>query len=232
MEYIEILDRLLLSDNVVYNFYTEYEHNEIFREDLDKHLPEIRKCDEQKQNNPWHKHNVLKHILHSVEAINTLSTNLPEKERKLLAYTMFFHDMGKPKCHIERMKDGKMIDSFFNHNIESARIAKEHTIEFGFNEEDGRVLEKLVLDHDIFMYIKDFPTTNPHWKTLSYDVIDDEISSLNTVGDGTKLMKYLIMVGRADNLAQNEKMTEESLAMLDKMDRMLEEREKTSAKEV
>ncbi|MBE5735585.1 MAG: HD domain-containing protein [Clostridiales bacterium] len=226
MKYTEILDRLLLSDNVVHNFYTEYEHNAEFRNALDHSLPEVRKCEEQRQNNPWHKYNVLGHILHSVQAINFQTTDLPPEDRKLLAYTMFFHDMGKPKCHIERMKDGKMIDSFFNHNIESAKIAKAHASEFGFNDTETNVLEKLVLDHDIFMYIKDYPTTNPHWKTLSYDVINDEISSLNTVGDGTKLMRYLIMVGRADNLAQNEKMTADSLAMLDKMDHMLDEREK------
>ena len=35
-------------------------------------------------------------------------------------------------------------------------------------------------------------------------------------------MKYLIWVGRSDNLAQNEKMTGESLKMLEKFEEMLE----------
>ena len=41
-----------------------------------------------------------------------------------------------------------------------------------------------------------------------------------------KLMKYLIMVGKSDNIAQNEQMTGESLAMLDKMNTMINELEK------
>ena len=35
-------------------------------------------------------------------------------------------------------------------------------------------------------------------------------------------MKYLVMVGRADNMAQNPEMTRDSLHMLDKMDDMLD----------
>ena len=48
-----------------------------------------------------------------------------------------------------------------------------------------------------------------------------EIKDLNEVGNGMVLMKYLVMVGRADNLAQNEKMTGDSLKLLDNIDNML-----------
>ena len=222
MNYIEQLDNILLSDNVVDNFYNAYNNNRDFRKDIDTHIPEINLCEKQQQNNPWHKYNVLSHILHSVDAINNQTNNLNKNERRLLAYVMFFHDIGKPKCHIERLKDGKKIDSFFNHNIESAKIAKQHAKELGFDKKDEKILEKLVFKHDIFMFIKDFPTTNPHWRQLTPNLIKDEIDDLNSVGDGYKLMQFLIMIGRADNLAQNEKMTKESLVMLDKIDKMLD----------
>ena len=72
------------------------------------------------------------------------------------------------------------------------------------------------------MFIKDFATQNPYWKRLTDEVIKDEIADLNSVGNGVELLRQLIMVGRADNLAQNEKMTADSLKMLDKMVLMLE----------
>ena len=52
--------------------------------------------------------------------------------------------------------------------------------------------------------------------------IKKEIENLSCVGDGNQLMKYLIMVGRADNKAQNPQMTAESLHLLDVMDKMLD----------
>ena len=94
----EVLDSLLLSNNVVDNFYNEYINNAWFKEELDKFLPEIYLCEKQKQNNPWHKYNVLGHILHSVEEMNKQTSNLPIVDRRLLAYTMLLHDIGKPHC--------------------------------------------------------------------------------------------------------------------------------------
>jgi len=219
---LEILDKVILSENVVEDFYNEYKNNVKFKNWLDDVIPEIKKCEDQKQNNPWHKYNVLGHILHSVEEMNNMTKDLEYNEKRLLAYTMFFHDIGKPDCHIRRNKNGKMIDSFFNHNIKSEEIVKRILPRLNFNERDSKIIEKLVLKHDIFMFIKLEKTDNPYWKQLSNDVIEEEIDDLNLVGDGFKLMKYLIWVGRSDNLAQNEKMTGESLKMLEKFEEMLE----------
>ena len=33
-------------------------------------MPQVEDCKNQEQNNPWHKYNVLDHILHSVEEMN------------------------------------------------------------------------------------------------------------------------------------------------------------------
>ena len=223
MEQLDIFENILLDDIVVDRFYTEYKNNTEFKSWLDGFLPEVEMCEQQEQHNPWHKYNVLGHILHSVEEMNklTIKYNVEDMDRKMLAMVMFFHDIGKPACHITREKNGEMIDSFFNHNIESEKVFRR--VAGKLRIEDGLVdiMAKMIYKHDIFMFIKDFPTKNPYWKTLSPEIVAKEIADLNTVGDGKKLIKYLILVGMADNLAQNEKMTGDSLRMLGKMIQMV-----------
>lgn len=213
-----------MSNKVVDQFYNEYNNNADFNTWLNNIMPETQACEDQEQQNPWHKYNVLGHILHSVEAINQLDIDMPEKDRKMLSFTMFLHDIGKPECHIRRMKDGKMIDSFFNHNLASEKIANRVLNKFGFDNDDSAIISTLVRDHDIFMFIKKNQTNNPHWRQLDDSVVDEEVAKLDMVGDGEKLMRELVMVGRADSMAQNEKMTRESFELLDKFDTMLDSR--------
>ena len=77
------------------------------------------------------------------------------------------------------------------------------------------------------MFIKSYETNNPYWRVLSKQLVEQEIEELNSVGNGNELMRWLVMVGRADNLAQNEKMTAESLKLLDKFDDILNGLEQT-----
>jgi len=162
--------------------------------------------------------------LHSVEEMNKQTEGMPLNERRILAYTMLMHDIGKPAKHITREKNGEMIDSFFDHNIESEVVARRVLPKLNFSEDEINIIAKLVYKHDIFMFIKDKPTRNPHWKVLTPALIEHEIAELSQVGDGEKLMKWLVMVGRSDNLAQNEKLTGEALALLDKIDNILSRR--------
>lgn len=221
MNNIETLEKIILSTNVVVAFYDKYTGD--FKVWLDNLLPEINNCINQEQINPWHKYNVMDHILHSVEEMNKQTSHLPMNDRKILAYSMFFHDIGKPACHIRRIVDGKDRDSFFNHNLESERVCRRVLPQLINNNEDIDVICKLVNKHDIFMFIRDFKHNNPHWRTLSPNLIQEEINDLNSVGDGKKLMRYLIMIGRSDHRAQNEKMTPPSLKLLEKCDKILDE---------
>ena len=109
---IVLLDKILLSNNVVKDFCNEYNSNTEFKKWLDTFLPEIKSCEKQAQNNPWHKYNVLGHILHSVEEMNKQTLGLDNKTRRMLAYTMLLHDIGKPASHIVRMKNSQAMDSF------------------------------------------------------------------------------------------------------------------------
>ena len=221
MQNIEILDKILLSKNVVENFENGMENIE-FANWLISILPELADCARLNQDNPWHIYNCFEHILKSVEEINKQTVDLPEKDKRLLAYVMFYHDIGKPATHIRRYAKAykREVDSFFNHNIKSAEIVRRTANNFGFNAEEKKQIEKLVLDHDIFMFITDEKTKNPHHKQLSNELILEHIDDLSNFGDGKKLMSYLIMIGKADNKAQNPEMTTKSLKMLDKMELM------------
>lgn len=223
MKFIRLLDDIILSRDVVEKFYKIFDHDKDFTTWLDEEIPQIRKCEKQEQNNPWHKYNVLKHILYSVEEMNklTIERNFELKIRRMLAYVMLFHDIGKPEKHITRQKDGKLIDSFFEHNVASERIARQVLPKLGFEKTEIEIMAKLIYKHDIFMFIKLQHTSNPYWRTLSKEVIDEEIVDLNKVGDGKELLDWLVLVGRSDNLAQNEKMTKESLQMLGKFEEKL-----------
>ncbi len=222
MTNLEKLDNALLSENTCDKFYELYKDEE-FKDWLLSILPEVEDCNKQKQDNPWHIYDVLEHILHSVEEINKQTISLPESERRMLAYVMLYHDIGKPACHVRRYGKsyGREIDSFFNHNKKSAEIADRTLEKFGFTPSEIEIMKMLIDKHDIFMFIKEKSTSNPYWRVLNEELLKEEIDDLNKVGDGKKLLNFLVMVGRADSRAQNPAMTKEPLQLLDSMDNML-----------
>lgn len=220
----EKLDSILLNANVLEEFYKNYDDTK-FRSWLLKILPEVEKCRNQKQDNPWHIYNCLDHILHSVEAMNNFDKDYDYKTRRMLAYTMFLHDIGKPNCYIRRYSKlyGREVDSFFNHNKESAKIARRVLPFLNFDKKEQEILNLLVENHDIFMFIRLNNDGNKYHKLLTIDLIDDYVKKFSTIGDGIEIMKYLIMVGYSDSSAQNPAMTKPSFELLKKMEDVLEE---------
>ena len=221
MNNLKLLDNILLSQNVVEEFNNGMNNPE-FANWLISCIPEIQDCANLDQDNPWHIYNCLEHILKSVEEMNKQTKDFDREKRRLLAYSMFYHDMGKPATQSRRFSEvyNREIDSFFNHNIKSAEIVRNSAKNFEFNDEEINQIEKLVLEHDMFMFITEEEDFNPYHKVLSEELIMDKIKELSQVGDGQQLMSYLIMIGRADNKAQNPKMTDRSLRLLDKMETM------------
>lgn len=219
---IEILDEILLSDNVVEKFFENYENNN-FKTWLLNILPEVEDCKNQQQDNPWHIYDCLNHILHSVEHINAQTKNLPNNIRRMLAYVMFYHDIGKPACHIRRFGKlyGREVDSFFGHNLKSEEIANRTLAVFGFDSREIKIMLKLINKHDIFMFIRMNNDGNSHHRVLNNALLKEEIDDLNSVGNGRELLHYLIMIGRSDNRSQNPELTKPSLKMLDCMTEML-----------
>lgn len=219
MENIELLDNILLSDSVCELFHYEYETNKFFNEWINKTISEIKDCYNNPQNNPWHIYNILDHILYSVEEMNKLTKDLSFNDRRLLAYTMLLHDIGKPKCKFQRMKDGKIIDSFFKHNIESSKIAKRVLPNLNFSNEEIECMCELIYKHDIFINIT-LNKDDKHKRILSEKLVLNELDKVES-GDKYKVLSYLIKVGKADNNAQNPKMTKEKIELLNKMEEML-----------
>lgn len=218
---LSVLDKILLNDNVVDEFYKHYCDGE-FRRWLINLIPEVEDCKNLKQDNPWHIYNCLDHILHSVEEINKQSVNMDRDVRRMLAYTMFFHDMGKPECYIRRYSKlyGREIDSFFNHNKASVKIASRVLPSFNFDENRMKIINTLVDKHDIFMSLTLVDDGNHYHRVLTEDYVEDLVTELNNVGNGEEIINYLIMVGRSDNLSQNPKMTGNALKLLDVMQGM------------
>lgn len=217
-----LLDRILLSENVVKEFNINY-NNLQFKNWLLSLLPEVERCKNLKQDNPWHIYNCLEHILHSVEEMNRQTISLDLNTRRMLAYTMFLHDIGKPDCAIRRFSKqyNREVDSFFNHNKAGVRIAKRVLKDFGFTKREENIILAFVEKHDMFMFITLTDDGNKYHKVLTNDLIKDEIAELNKFGNGEELLQYLIMVGSSDNMAQNPEMTKNSLKLLDTMQEML-----------
>ena len=211
---IERLDGILLADNACENFLKEYQNPE-FKEWIVANVSEIEDCAKTEQDNPWHIYNCLEHILHSVEEINKQTKGLDLSERRMLAYAMFFHDIGKPKTKFRRFAKAyqREVDSFFNHNNVGVEIANEVLGNFNFSQSEQEQIKALIKEHDMFINLT-LDNQNGR-KLLSKDVLLDKIYDFNKVGDGEKLMQYLIYVAKADNRAQNPEMTKESLRKLD-----------------
>ena len=216
------LDKILLSDNVYDEFYKNY-NNQEFKKWILEILPEIEDCKQAEQDNPWHIYNCLDHILHSVENINKQTKGLDEETRKMLAYVMFLHDIGKPKCKIRRFSKlyKREVDSFFNHNIASKEVANRVLPQFGFTKSQQDVMKLLIEEHDVFMFITLQDDGNKYHKVLTTELINEFVAKYNKVGCGAEILNQLIMVGKADSLAQNPKMTGNSLNLLSTMQNML-----------
>lgn len=219
---VEILDKILLSENVVENFYYAYKDVD-FRTWLTKVLPEIEFCKNENQDNPWHIYNILDHILHSVEEMNKQTIGMDKNIRRMLAYTMLLHDIGKPETKIRRYSKlyKREVDSFFNHNKASKKIADRVLADFDFCNQEINIIKTLIEDHDIFMFITLKEDGNKYHNLLTKKYFSNLVYKLNETYNGEKLMDYLIKVGKADNKAQNPEMTENSLILLNKMEEYL-----------
>jgi UTP:GlnB (protein PII) uridylyltransferase len=221
---LKLLDEILLSDNVVKNFYDNYKNLE-FKQWLNSILPEIEDCRVTNQDNPWHIYTCLDHILHSVECMNRQTVNFKYDVRRMLAYTMLLHDIGKPESKIRRYSKlyNREVDSFFNHNLASVKIGKRVLGQLGFDNNDKQMILKLVEEHDAFIPFTLDNSVDKHKELLTKAHVEELVKRLDINNNGLQMMKYLVMVGRSDNSAQNPNMTAQSLKLLDVTNGMLDE---------
>lgn len=218
---LKLLDTVLSSENVVEEFYKNYD-NPDFKNWILNILPEVEAAKNLNQDNPWHIYKCLEHILHSVEEMNKQTKDLDPKIRRLLAYTMFFHDLGKPATHLRRYSKlyKREVDSFFKHNLKGVEIAKRSLNAFGFDSNEQELITLLIEEHDMFMFLTLSKQDNYH-RLLTEEYVKEVVGKFSAYGDGYQILNYLIMIGRSDNLSQNPEMTQKSLHLLDVMEKML-----------
>lgn len=106
---------------------------------LSKWMPELKQCQDCEQNTPWHDANVLHHILKSVTYL------IPFDET--LAFTLLFHDLGKPMC--KNTMNG--IDHFKGHPEAGYEISKRICRDLKLTNQQRHDIPLLVKYHDVDM---------------------------------------------------------------------------------
>lgn len=180
---------ILMDDNVVY-IMTRLSQNII----LNNHFPELYEKNKYgesvincQQNTPYHRYGVFKHTLYTIENVGKDSLKFNAQELKLLKWTMFLHDIGKPKA---KMINGSGSDSFAGHEEISEKIATDILDRFWFTEEEKKVILTLIKYHDKYLNEGD----------LTYDNLSFLAKELDNKKD---LFQLLIEVKCADNKAKS-----------------------------
>ena len=150
-------------------------------------LPELDRCMECEQVNPHHCYSVGEHTLHSLKIV---------PDDKGLRYTMLFHDFGKPDTQSVG-EDGRM--HFYGHPAVSERMASDIMHRLKFDNDTMNAVKLLCKNHDL-----EITEDNKHVRR-----------AMNKLG--TDNFGKLLMVKRADCLAQSDYKREEKLASLDKL---------------
>lgn len=128
------------------------------------------------QNNPNHCYDLLEHTLRTLVAIDC--DGLSENEAKELKIAALYHDVGKPKVAFE--KNGKTV--FYNHAIESRKIADESLQKFNLDE---NVLNRILFYieyHDTFISFK-LPSeikdkSNPFIISIEKETVSNKIIAI------------------------------------------------------
>ena len=150
-------------------------------------LPEFDKCMECEQVNPHHCYSVGEHTLHSLKIV---------PDDKVLRYTMLFHDFGKPDTQSVG-EDGRM--HFYGHPAVSERMASDIMHRLKFDNDTMNAVKLLCKNHDL-----EITEDNKHVRR-----------AMNKLG--TDNFGKLLMVKRADCMAQSDYKREEKLASLDNL---------------
>lgn len=155
-------------------------------------LPELSKCFETPQNNPYHIFNVGMHIM------ETLKSSPPDL---FIRWAMLLHDTGKAYT---RTTDSKNIDHFYGHDKVSLRIAERIMNEYKFDNERRKKVMLLVQMHDS----KIQPQENAVRRIL------------NKIGEEN--LRLLLKVKRADNMGKNLKKSFKDITELEKVEEVLD----------
>lgn len=154
-------------------------------------LPELDRCMETPQNHPHHCYTVGEHILHSLWGVPAV------KDMRL---AMLLHDIGKPRT-LET--DSQGITHFHGHPAVSARMAEE-------------ILRRLKLDNDTIITVRRLVEFHDYGNNVTPTPAIVR-RAMNRIGEDN--FARLLIIKRADIMAQSEYQRREKLELVDAWDR-------------
>ena len=155
----EIYTNVLLDDNVSY-FLPKITQQDVFA----RHFPELFEYNEYgenlfncQQNSKYHKYSVFHHIVASIENANVTEISIADWQKKVIKWTMFLHDIGKP--YVKKVaEDGT--ESFEGHSEKSVEMAQAILNRLYFSEEEKNIILTLIKFHDMYLNIEDVNQQN------------------------------------------------------------------------
>jgi len=193
---------ILMDDNVV-EIFTKLSHNTIFMENFPEFYERningenVINC---QQNSSYHRFGVFKHILYTVEIVGKENIQRNSFEMKLLKWTMFLHDIGKPYVKVIGANGN---DSFAGHDDKSVEIAAAILDRFSFDNEEKNIILTLIKYHDRYL----------NEGELTFDNLSFLAGEL---GNKKELFYLLIDVKMADSKAKTIEVYNKFMAILDK----------------
>lgn len=156
-------------------------------------LPEFDRMMDIEQNNPHHIYTVGEHTLHAL-------SHIPAD--KVLRLAVLLHDIGKPESETVD-EDG--ISHFYEHAKLGAQMASQILRRLRFDNDTRNQVRRLVSWHDYR-----FTCTHRAMRKAVYKIGED-------------IFENLLLVMKADVLAQSSYMQREKLEELERIDRMYQE---------
>ncbi len=146
----ELYTNIFMDENVSY-FLPKITQQDVFA----RHFPELFVYNEYgenlfncQQNTQYHRYSVFHHIVASIENANVTEISIADWQKKLIKWTMFLHDIGKPYVKTVS-EDG--VESFAGHDEKSVDLAEKILSRFYFNDEEKRIILTLIKYHDKYL---------------------------------------------------------------------------------
>ena len=185
----ELYTNVLLDENVSY-FLPKITQQDVFM----RHFPELFVYNEYgenlfncQQNSRYHRYSVFHHNVASIECENVSEISIADWQKKIIKWTMFLHDIGKP--YVKKIsEDGT--DSFVGHDEKSIELAETILNRFDFSKEEKNIILTLIKYHDKYLSVEE--VTNENLTFLAKELNNDR-----------ELFYLLINVKDADSKAKN-----------------------------
>lgn len=186
---------------------------------LKEKIPEIEKCENCPQRNPYHIYNVDEYMFKCIENINNyeeiakdagFDLKLTDKDKRNVQWAIMFNEMGKPETREEeKQEDGTIRDTFRNYSKRGQEIASQKMEELNFYKTEIETIKTLIASHDK--------------RSLDSDSAIKKL--VDSVGE--KNLDLYFAMKLAETNAKNPELREETIGNLKTLKTRIEEIQKT-----